>query len=89
MARLDQVPGIVAWALSWAATGLVLGLIAGVIVGVLAANFLANAAIRTAEQGGGVARPLVTVPVGDAASEETAYRVLKSVGVYEIARRAR
>jgi hypothetical protein len=86
MAQVSQVPGLIAWALAWAAAGLVLGLIAGLLTGILVANLLANAAVRTAAEGGGVSRPLVVVPVQDQASEEAAAELLKSAGVYELAR---
>lgn len=85
MAMLEDLPGVIIWALSWAIVGLVLGLVAGLLVGVVAARFLASAAERAAAEGKGVSRPQVLVPVFNLESEEAARAVLKDVGPFEIA----
>jgi hypothetical protein len=87
MGTVEMVPSLLAWTLAWATAGLVLGLIAGLLIGLLAANWMANAAVRAAEQGQGVARPQVTVTVPDEQAADDAIALLKSVGVYELAQR--
>ncbi len=85
MAMLEDLPGVIFWALSWAIVGLAIGLVAGLVVGAVAATVLANAAMRAAAEGKGVSRPQVLVPVQNLAAEEAARAVLKEVGPYEIA----
>ena len=87
MGTVTMLPGLIAWTLAWAGAGLVLGLIGGVIVGVLAANWMANAAIRAAEQGQGVSRPQLVLSLPDGRAADDAVALLKSVGVYELDRR--
>ncbi|MCS6880320.1 MAG: hypothetical protein RMK84_05845 [Oscillochloridaceae bacterium] len=85
MAMLEDLPGVIIWALTWAIAGLVIGLVAGLLAGVIAARLLADAAERAAAEGKGISRPQVLVPVFDMQTEEAARAILKDVGPFEIA----